>query len=143
MKEKWTAEFVFSVIAGIIGLIIVNSVMYWRQFTYGVILDSWTDILWAANLSMSVQIAGNSLLAIYRPARIYSFIKMIEAAAGLISISVFFSVFPLDFSLVVGGWMNLLIKGVLVLGIVGSFLAIAINGIRAIAGTEYSAKIAQ
>lgn len=98
MKEKKTTEFVGAIIGAILGLVIVNSVPLWRYLTHGVVLESWVNILWAANLSMVAQIIGNFVLAIYRPARLYSFLQAILTAAGLISVIVFYNVFPLDFS---------------------------------------------
>jgi hypothetical protein len=50
MKEKKTSECIGAMIGGIIGLIVVNSVPLWAHLTNGIILESWTKILWAANL---------------------------------------------------------------------------------------------
>ena len=137
MKEKKTSECIGAMIGGIIGLIVVNSVPLWAHLTNGIILESWTRILWAANLSMIVQIIGNLFLAIYRPAHLYSFVQLILALAGLVSAIVFYQVFPLDFSRVVGNWLNILVKVALVLGIVGSCIAMLVHLVRTIIGTQY------
>jgi hypothetical protein len=102
-----------------------------------VILESWVNILWAANLSMIAQIIGNFVLAIYRPARLYSFIQAIMTIAGLISVIVFFNVFPLDFSQMVGSWMNLFLKAVLILAMFGTVIGIIVYLVRAVIGTPY------
>lgn len=138
MKERKTADFVGAIIGAIIGLIIVNSVPLWSHLTHGVILDSWVNILWAANLSMAFQIVGNFILAIYRPARLYSFIQAVLTAAGLVSVIVFYNVFPLDFSQLVGNWLNLLVKGALILAMFGTTIGIIVYLVRAIAGTKYT-----
>ena len=57
VKEKRTGELVGSIVGNVIAIVIVNSVLLWRQYTHGVVLESWVDILWAANLSFLVQIA--------------------------------------------------------------------------------------
>jgi hypothetical protein len=137
MKEKKTSEFIGAMIAGFIGLLIVNSVPSWRHLTNGIILESWVNILWAANFSMLVDIVTNFVLALYRPARMYSFLQLIQAVAGLLSVIVFFNVFPLDFSQVVGNWLNLLVKAVLIIAIFGSSIAIIVNLVRAVIGTPY------
>ena len=137
MREKKTSEFVGAVIGGIIGLVVVNSVPLWRHLTNGIVLQSWVGILWAANLSLIVQMIGNTFLAIYRQARLYSFIQAIMAVVGLVSVVVFYRVFPLDFSQVVGNWLNILFKGVLILGIFGSGIAIIVHLVRVLAGTQY------
>jgi hypothetical protein len=138
MKERKTVDFVGAIIGAIIGLIIVNSVPLWSHLTHGVILDSWVNILWAANLSMIFQIIGNIILAIYRPARLYSFIQAVLTAAGLVSVIVFYQVFPLDFSQLVGNWLNLLVKGALILAMFGTALGMIIYLVRAIVGTKYT-----
>lgn len=140
MKEKKTSECIGAMIGGIIGLIVVNSVPLWAHLTNDIILESWTKILWAANLSMIVQIIGNLFLAIYRPARLYSFIQMILAAAGLVSVIVFYQVFPLDFSHLAGPWLNTLVKVLLLLGMVGTCIAIIVHLVRTIIGTGYKSK---
>ena len=137
MKEKKTSEFIGATIGGVIGLIIVNSVPSWAHLTNGIILESWSKILWAANLSMILQIIGNFFLAIYRPARLYSFIQLILALAGLVSVIVFFQIFPLDFSRIVGNWVNILAKAFLILGMVGSTIAVIVYLVRTVVGTQY------
>jgi hypothetical protein len=137
MKEKKTLEFVVSVVANLIGIAIINTAIIWRQYTKGVILESWIEILWAANLSMIVQIVGNLLLAIYRPARMYSLLQAIFAGVGLVSVVVFYHVFPLDFSQIVGSWLNTLLKAVLIIAMAGLSIAIVVNLVRAVTGTQY------
>ena len=138
MKEKKTMEFIGAVIGAIVGLVIVNTVPLWSHLTHGVILESWVKILWAANLSMVAQIIGNLVLAVYRPARLYSFVQAILAIAGLVSVIVFFNVFPLDFSQVVGSWMNIFLKAVLILAMFGTAVGILVYLVRAVIGTPYA-----
>lgn len=137
MREKKASEFVGAVIGAIIGLVVVNSVPLWRSLTNGVVLESWGKILWAADLSLITQMVANTFLAIYRPARLFSFFQAVVAAAGLISVIVFYQVFPLDFSQVVGNWLNVLTRVLLVLGIVGSALAVMVHLVRSVIGTQY------
>jgi hypothetical protein len=143
MKEKKTTEFVGAIIGAILGLVIVNSVPLWRHLTHGVVLESWVYILWAANLSMFVQIIGNFVLAIYRPARLYSFLQAIMAVAGLVSVIVFFNVFPLDFSQVAGSWLNILVKAALVLAMFGTSIGIIIYLVRVVLGTPYTPAVSK
>jgi hypothetical protein len=138
MKEKKTMEFVGAIFGDVIGLAIVNTVPLWLHLTNGVVKESWVNILWAANLSFAVQIAGNLILAVYRPARLYAFIQAIFAAVGLVSVIVFYTVFPLDFSLIVGNWLNLLTKAVLIIAMVGTSISIVVNLVRTLLGTQYT-----
>jgi hypothetical protein len=143
MNEKKISECIGAMIGGFIGLIILNSVPLWAHLTNGIILASWSRILWAANLSMALQIAGNLFLAIYRPARFYSFTQLILALAAPFSVIVFFHFFPLDFSQVVGNWVNLLAKVLLVVGIVGSVIAAIVYLVRTILGTQYKQSLSE
>jgi hypothetical protein len=138
MKTKNTLEFIGAIIGAILGIVIVNTVPLWSRLTHGVILDSWVNILWAANLSMFAQIVGNGMLAVYRPARLYSLVQGILAAAGLVSVIVFFNVFPLDFSQVIGSWLNVLTKAAMILAMFGTSLGIIVYMVRAVIGTQFT-----
>ncbi len=138
MKEKKLGEFIGSILANLIGIAFINSVLVWRHLTNGVVLASWVDVLWASNLSLLVQVTGNVILAIHRPARIYSTIQATHAAVGLLSLIVFYTVFPLDFSQIVGQWLNTLARAVLIVAMAGSAIAVVVNLTRAVSGTQYT-----
>jgi hypothetical protein len=137
MKEKKTSAIIFSIISGLVGIAFVNTVLLWRQYTNGVILETWTNILWAANLSLIVQIVGNTVLAFYRPARAYSLIQAVISTVSLLSIIVFFIVFPIDFSQVAVGWLNTLLKVIMIICMPLGLLSIIIHVVRLISGTQY------
>ena len=138
MKEKRTSEFIGAFIGGILSLVIVNSFPLWRPLTHGIVLETWVYILWAANMSIIVQMGGNLFLAIYRPARLYSLIQAMIAIAGLVSVIVFYQVFPLDFSQIAAGWLNILTKAALIVGMAGTVLGTIIYLFRAVIGTQYT-----
>ncbi len=119
-------------------LVFVNTVLLWRHATNGVILSSWVEILWAADLALVVQVIGNVLLAVYRPARLYSFIQAIFAAVSLVSVIVFYVVFPLDFALIAGDWLNTVARIVLIVAMAGTAISLVVNLVRAVAGTQYA-----
>lgn len=134
MKEKKTGDFIAAVIINILVCVVLNTLLLWRQWTQGVILESWIDILWAANISIGVQIVGNLMLAFYRPPRMLAFMRALFAAAGLLSAIVFFIVFPMDFSHLVGNWLNTLLKVLLMIGIGASLIALVVELVRFIMG---------
>jgi hypothetical protein len=138
MKEKRTGEFVGAIVGNVFAIAIVNSVLLWRQYTHGVILESWVDILWAANLSFLVQIVGNLILSFYRPPRLYAFFELLFSIAGLVSVIVFWIVFPLDFSLLVGSWLNVLLRVAMIVGMGGAAIGVIVWLVRFIAGRDYS-----
>ncbi len=134
MKEKRTGEFVAAVVLNVIVCVVLNTLLVWRQWTRGVILESWVDILWAANISIGVQIAGNLMLAFYRPPRLQALMRALFSAASLLSAIVFFIVFPMDFSHLVGSWLNTLLKVLLMIGMGVSLVAFVVELVRFIVG---------
>lgn len=134
MKEQTTGHFVGAILGNLIGIAFMNTVLFWRQYTQGVILPSWIDILWAVNLSLVAQIFGNLLLAFYRPPRFYALMRAFFAAASLLSVIVFFLVFPLDFSRLVGNWLNTLLKVLMVISMGVSLIMGTVQLVRFIVG---------
>jgi hypothetical protein len=137
MKEETTGHHVGAILGNLIGIAFVNTVLLWRHYTQGVVLESWVEILWAANLSLVVQMLGNLLLAFYRPPRFVALMRALFAAASLISLIVFFIVFPLDFSRLVGAWLNTLLKVLMAVGMGASFIAGTVHLVRFIAGPRH------
>ncbi len=140
MKEKKPIEFAVAAAVNVVLVVGINAWRLWQPWTRGVVQDTFGEILWAANLSFAVQIAGNVLLILFRPPRLYSFLQALFAIVGLVSVIVFYRVFPLDFSQFVGGWMNIFFKWVLIIGMVGSCIGIVVHLIRTLTGTAYKAE---
>jgi hypothetical protein len=134
MKQKKTGELMWAVICNAIGIVLVNSVMAWRHLTQGVILESWVEILWAANLSLMVQLAGNLILIFYRPPAMAVFMNVVFSAASLVSMIVFYIVFPINFAVLVGTWLNTVIKVLIVVGMGGACIALIVNLVRLMTG---------
>jgi hypothetical protein len=137
MKEKKTSEFVGSIFGAIIGLVIMNTYMIWQKYTHGVVLDSWFNILWAANLSMVVSLVGDLLLAIYRPAPLLSFIQMIKSVTSVLSAFVFYSIFPVDFSQISLSWLNTVLRILTIVGMVGGSISVLVNLVWLVTGKQY------
>ena len=134
MKEKKTGELTASTVANVIGLILFNTVPLWRQYTRGVVLQDFVQILWAANVSFLVQLSGNLSMMFFRPPRFAAVVQILGTAAGLLSIIVFFTVFPLDFSAVGVGWMNAVMKIAMIAGMGGAALGLIVQVIQAATG---------
>lgn len=140
MKRKSTGELIAEIVVNIVGFAFVNSLPFWQRWTMGVVLDSWTEILWAANLSIAVQIAGNLLLIVYRPARLHALTQALFAAVNVVSITVFWQVFPLDFSQFVVAWLNRVLRLGLILAAVGTAIGGIVHLVRMVLGTPYVSK---
>jgi hypothetical protein len=135
MREKRAGDYVGAVFGNIVAIAFVNTVPLWQHLTAGVITERWVDILWAANLSLAVQIVGNLLLLLYRPGWFQSFMQAVFSAAGLFSLIVFFIVFPLDFSRVVGEWLNLAVKVAIIVGMGVTFIVTVVSIVRMLMGS--------
>jgi len=134
MKEKKTSELTASSIANAVGIVLFNTVPLWRQYTQGVVLEDFVRILWAANLSFLIQIVGNLSLIFYRPPRFAAFVQILATSAGLLSLIVFYVVFPLDFSQVGVAWVNSALKIVLIAGMGGTVIALIAQTVQLAVG---------
>jgi hypothetical protein len=133
MSDKHTGGFIASVVGTLVAMVLFNIVLPLRGWTMGVILPSWLDVLWAMNVSFAAQILGNLVLATYRPAWFYELMQTLFAATGLLATIVFYVIYPLNFAPLVGEWLNILVKVVLIVGIGGSAIALILHLVRFIA----------
>jgi hypothetical protein len=137
MIEKSKGGFLGSVIWTLAVLVAVNTAMFWRHWTQGVVLTTWTRALWAMNASLGVQLVGNVLLTPYHPGWFYELMQAVFGAASLLVTIVFLVVFPLDFSVIGAAWANTMVRVLVILGIGGSALTFIIHLVRFIsAGTR-------
>jgi hypothetical protein len=130
MRDRRAGEFIGAAVFAIIMIVALNTAPIWRPLTHGVVLERWSGILWAANLSLAAQLVGNLLLAAYRPGWFLTLMQTVFAAGGLLSVIVFFFVFPLDFSRLVGPWLNTLVRLALMVGIAGTAIGLVVNLVR-------------
>jgi hypothetical protein len=129
MPRKRLADYIAAVIFNIIFLVIVNKVPDWN---IAFIKDSFPDILWAVNTSVAVSIAGNFILIFLHPRFLHHIFNAVFAVFGILATSVILSVFPFQFEDLVGEWLNILVRIVLIIGIVGSAVAVVVNVVKAI-----------
>ena len=129
-RVKRAGEYAGAIIGCAVALVAINAYPVWQPLTAGVVTDAWARILWAADLSLLIQICGSLILLFWRPRWLRNLFELVFAAAGLLSVAVFYAVFPLDFSLVVGGWLNTVVRLVLILGIAGAAIGVVVNLVR-------------
>ena len=129
MPRRRMTDYIFAVIFNIAFLVVVNKVPDWNiRF----ITDSFPDILWAVNTSLAVSIAGNLILIFFHPRFLHHLLNAVFSAFGILALSVILSVFPFDFSELVGEWLNILIRIALIVGIVGSAISVVVNIVKAV-----------
>jgi hypothetical protein len=72
----------------------------------------------------------------HRPPRFAALVQILTTSAGLLSLVVFFSVFPLDFSQIGIAWVNSALKVVLIAGMAGAALALVVQAVQLAAGWQ-------
>ncbi|UCF96848.1 MAG: hypothetical protein JSV89_16965 [Spirochaetaceae bacterium] len=129
MPRKRMSDYIAGVVFNIIFLVVVNKVPDWNIVF---ITESFPDILWALNTSLAVSIAGNLVLIFFHPRFLHHLLNAVFSVFGILAISVTLSVFPFDFSDLVGDWLTILVRIVLIIGIVGSAIGIVVNIVKAV-----------
>jgi len=132
-RVKRAADYAGAIIGSVIALVLINSYPLWQPLTSGVVTEAWPRILWAADLSLVIQICGSLILLFWRPRWLRNLLELVFAAAGLLSVAVLYAVFPLDFSDLVGGWLNTVVRLILILGIAGTAIGVIVNLVRFLA----------
>lgn len=129
MPRRRMTDYIFAVIFNIAFLVVVNKVPDWNIVF---ITDSFPDILWALNTYLAVSIAGNLVLIFFHPRFLHHLLNAVFAIFGILATSVMLSIFPFDFSNLVGEWLNILIRIALIVGIVGSAIGVVVNIVKAV-----------
>ena len=100
-------------------LVLANIVLLLLPSFGGIVLESWVEVLWAVELSLVLQIVGNTVLVFYHRPWLEDLLGALFAGTGLLALVVFFVVFPLDFSGTGAAWLNTLIRVLLIAGMAG------------------------
>lgn len=119
----------FAAAMNLIGLVVLNTHETWRPLLGGVVTARFPEILWAANLSVAVQLVGNALLVVRAPPALRRVLEFVFAVLGLVSVSVTLSVFPFDLGRF-GTWSNVVARGILLVGVVGSAVGVLVSLVR-------------
>lgn len=128
MPRRRMTDYVFAVIFNVAFLVVVNKVPDWNIVF---ITADFPDVLWAVNTSVAVSIAGNLVLIFFHPRFLHHLFNAVFSIFGILATSVMLSVFPFEFADLVGEWLNILIRIVLIVGIVGSAIGAVVNLVKA------------
>lgn len=132
-KTDRSIAFLAAAIANVFALLFMNTEPIWGRWTHGVVLDRWADVLFAANVAIGLQIMGYAVLTLFHPHALIALFRLVFAIANLASTIVFFNVFPLDFTQVLGPWMNGLVRVAIVIGMGGIGIAILVGFVQLLA----------
>ena len=129
MPRRRMTDYIFAVIFNIAFLVVMNKVPDWNIVF---ITDSFPDVLWALNTSIAVSLAGNLILIFFHPRFLHHLLTAVFSVFGILATSVLLSVFPFEFAELVGEWLNILVRIVLIVGIVGSAIGVVVNVVKAV-----------
>ena len=121
------SNYIPAIIFNIILIIVLNKIPDWNIVF---ITESFPDILWAVNMSLAVHIVGNFILIFIHPLFIHHLANAAFSVFSLIATFIIFTVFPFDFSEIVGDWLNILIRLCLIIGIVGAAISIVVHVVK-------------
>lgn len=129
MPRKRIGDYIAAVVFDIIFLVVMNKIPDWN---IPFITDSFPDVLWAINTSLAVSLGGNLILIFFHPRFLHHLFNAVFSIFGILATSVLLSVFPFEFADLVGEWLNILVRIVLIIGIVGSAIATVVNLVKAV-----------
>jgi hypothetical protein len=111
--------YVASAVMNAIMLWVMNQLPVWKPFF---LLDTYSDVLWAINMSLIVQIILNLVLIFFHPLFFHHLIQTVFSLVSIIALLWIVQVFPLDFSSRLGDWFNILFRVVLIVALVGTLI---------------------
>jgi hypothetical protein len=112
-----------AVFSGVL-LWVMNQLPAWKPFF---LLDSYSDILWAINMSLTVQIVLNLVLIFFHPLFFHYLIQTVFNLVSIVALVWILRVFPVDFSSCPGEWLNLTFRIVLIVALVGTAIGGVVN----------------
>ncbi|ADZ09620.1 hypothetical protein Metbo_1380 [Methanobacterium lacus] len=116
-EEKWY-DYLFAILLNLILLYIANNLIYWNL---SFIAASFSNVLWAVNLSLIVAVVANVSFILYDPRWFKICSKIIMNITALVAAFTLLTVFPFvinQFILVLG------LKIILIIGILASVVSI-------------------
>lgn len=127
-KERSVGAYIAGVVANAIVLFLVNEAPDWNL---PFLTDGYTAVLWALNLSILVQIAGNFLLIFLHPRFLHYLAQTVFSVVSLLAIIILAAVFPFDFTFLSGG-INPIVRIAFIIGACATAISAIVNLLRAI-----------
>jgi hypothetical protein len=122
--------YIVAIIVNLVLFYLVNNLLNWHlPYISNFFTPAFANCLWAINLSFSVGIFINFLFLAYNPRWFRHLMQVIQSVFGLISVYVFYSIFPLNIS---NPTLEQLVHWALLIVMVGIGIAILVDVIVAI-----------
>ncbi|GMU59476.1 MAG: hypothetical protein AMXMBFR34_12390 [Myxococcaceae bacterium] len=116
-------------------MVVVNAQEAWRPLLGGLVTPAFTQVLWAINLACAVQMFTCAVLLVHEARWLQRLADAANAAAAVVSALVFWRVFPLELS-GWGAWVEVTVRVLLILGVVGGSVGAVVNLARLALGGE-------
>ena len=123
------ANYIVSAVINAVFLFLVNKIPDWNL---AFIAGTYPNVLWALNLSLIVQIAGNFLLIFYHPMVLHHVGNVLFSIFGFIALIVVYTVFPFYLPELRSSWLPTLLRIVMIVGMVGTGIAAIVHLVGAI-----------
>ncbi len=116
-KEVKNSEFIIAIVINIIFLYIFNNLLNWH---ISFITNSFQDVLWIINLTLTFTIIVNALYLFYHPKWLRDSVQIIINILGFLVVYFLYAVYPFKFSQV---FISYGLKLVLILIMIGIIAA--------------------
>ena len=122
-KIKWY-QYLFTALMDLILLYIANNLIYWNL---SFISASYTDVLWAVNLTIFFTIVGNVSFILYDPPWFKHLTKIIINSTALYAAYIIYVVFPFTLN---QEYQVIILKIVIILAMMAAFLSVIFEIIK-------------
>jgi hypothetical protein len=107
-------------------LLFLNAHELWRPWFGGLVTERFSEVLWAVNLGLVVQIFGNALLSVSSTRLLRRIMEVVFSLGALVGALAFYRVFPLDLTRF-GDSAVVLARVVFFLGVVAASMVVLVN----------------
>lgn len=128
-SKRRPAAYVGAIVANIVMVWVVNAIPGWE---WPFVTTDFPAVLWAVNLSLGMQIAGNALLVFYHPRFLHHLVQAVLNAVSLLALIIVVTVYPFDFTTVIGDGANTVARVLLYVALGGTAIAILVNALQAL-----------
>ncbi len=111
------SSYIASAVFSGVFLWVMNQLPVWKPWF---LLDSYSEVLWAINMSLTVQIVLNLVLIFFHPLFFHYLIQTVFNLVSIVALVWIIRIFPVDFSAGPGDWLNLVFRIVLIVALVGT-----------------------
>ena len=82
--ERSSLGYAFAALFNFVFLLCVNAHEVWRPWLGGVVTEAFSQVLWALNLGLVLQIFGDLILSVFSPRPLRRFMELLYSVTGVI-----------------------------------------------------------